>query len=296
MPRDDNGYDPKKNFNPEIQKELLSEEVQDLIESTARKAVQQVLQEKGLLDPYERPPIDPSLPRAYTTEEVTEQLMEGFVNSVRYWQTQPNCGTMEDRVSGVVFSVLAMLDGSQIDLPAFDLMPSPTEEDKEYCISEGENYYDPETVISTSLHELFYSTMRRLYPDTKSSTRVGELTPQQMRESFAEVVNHIAEKRAVLFGSTKEVEEEKRLVAHGVARDVLRLIDGNYDPTIPGFMMFASPSKKFNETQTRLGLPTWGNHIPLNRQAPTYGVTESLVDTYDKVRARSNQAKRDLFK
>jgi len=289
MPRDDYNYDPKKHFNPKVQEELNREQIEELMTQSAKKAVEQVLRERGMLNPYEQPPVDPSDPRPYTTEEAVNNLMEGVVHNVRYWQTQPNCGTMEDRVEGVAFSILSMLDGSQIDIPPFSLMPDVDEDYVDDCIENGDNYYNPDTVISTMLHERFHPKMHEMYPDTAPSGRHNELDPQQMRERFVGVVDKIVS----TYGNS---DHEKDKACNWVAQEILMLIDGQSVTNMPPFMLFASPSKEFNERQVKTGQPTWGNHIPLNRQAPTYGVTESLTDAYHSIRARSAQAKRDLFK
>jgi hypothetical protein len=63
---------------------------------------------------------------------------------------------MEVVVSGTVFSILSMIDGATLDLPAFDLACAPHDEDREYHISEGANYFEAGQVINyTQLHEEF---------------------------------------------------------------------------------------------------------------------------------------------
>jgi hypothetical protein len=49
-----------------------------------------------------------------------------------------------------------MLDGSAMDIVAFDLVARPHEDDKEYCIDKGENWVEEGTVISTTLHEYWH--------------------------------------------------------------------------------------------------------------------------------------------
>lgn len=294
MPRDDNPK-PKKPedlgipFNPEAQKELIREQVNELIDKTAKDAVDKVLKERGLLNQYEQPAIDPNAPRAYTSGEVTEQLMETIAHNIHYWQTQPNCGTMEDRVSGVVHSLFAILDGRTLPLPAFDLVPAPCDGDKEYHVEKGENYYDPEASISTNLTYLLFPKLHELYPDTKPESMEKQLSPEKMREQFAETVSDIVDRFSNSPLTVPAACEE-------TARSIVRAIDGDYDSDMPPFMMFASPSREFNKMQALKGNPTWGNDIPLNRKAPTYGEEDSLVKTYDQIRDRQNRSARNLFK
>lgn len=40
-----------------------------------------------------------------------------------------------------------------MSLPGIDLLICPHKDDKQYHIDEGSNYFEPETRISTTLHE-----------------------------------------------------------------------------------------------------------------------------------------------
>lgn len=91
-------------------------------------------------------------PRAYTADEVRDMLLQHSVDLARYWATTPGVNTVEERCEGVVFSMLVMLDGGTGDLPGFTLTPTPHEDDKAYCISQGENWFEP-VVINDVLHE-----------------------------------------------------------------------------------------------------------------------------------------------
>ena len=97
--------------------------------------------------------------REYTKEEVRKQFLDTVRGIVDYWEHVPNpCGTRE---SGVAFSILGMLDGVNAGIPGFVVAPSPHPDDRDYCISMGEDYY-PESPqaqcdIAGGLHELFCS-------------------------------------------------------------------------------------------------------------------------------------------
>lgn len=68
-------------------------------------------------------------------------------------------------MSGLAFSILTALDGEAGDLPGFHVVPCAAEEDKDYLISQGENWYprlsqrvkDTLCDIGGSLHEVFHS-------------------------------------------------------------------------------------------------------------------------------------------
>jgi hypothetical protein len=87
-------------------------------------------------------------------EALRDQMLATFRGIARYWaslpETDPATGntlTTLDRCEGVVFSVLAQLDGCG-SLPSFDLIAHqhPDDDDQQY---EG-------VVISEMLHEHFY--------------------------------------------------------------------------------------------------------------------------------------------
>lgn len=103
--------------------------------------------------------LNPSGPRAYTAEEVRDKLLAHVRAMVAYWDTvTTNEGpmTQRERLDGLAFSILVMLDGDTMDLPAFDLYPAPHPEDKAFHQQEGENWFDPECPVSYALHEFYY--------------------------------------------------------------------------------------------------------------------------------------------
>lgn len=94
--------------------------------------------------------------RAFTKDEVREQVLAHIRNVSHYWAAEQNAGTVRERCEGVAFSVLSMIDGCT-DLPAFDIVVRPHPDDKQFCIEEGENYMPDGLVINDDchMHELF---------------------------------------------------------------------------------------------------------------------------------------------
>jgi hypothetical protein len=88
--------------------------------------------------------------RAITTEEATTEFLTRVKQLAKYWASQGK--SVEDACDGVAFSILSLMDGSQLNFPAVDLVLCPDETDKEYSKEEGENWYE-ESRISTTLHE-----------------------------------------------------------------------------------------------------------------------------------------------
>lgn len=102
-----------------------------------------------------------SEPRAYTADETRDMLLEYIWTMVRYWGTGEGSYVdldkpINDRLSGVAFSILAMLDGTTDHLPGFRLVPTPHPDDEQYHRDEGENWFDPANAVEDMLHEHFY--------------------------------------------------------------------------------------------------------------------------------------------
>ncbi|MCZ2076614.1 MAG: hypothetical protein LC130_16655 [Bryobacterales bacterium] len=102
------------------------------------------------------------VPRQLTVEEVRDQFLAQVWHTIRYWQKLDNPGG--DRIEGAVFSVLAILDGTAVDLPGFIVAPAPHHSDREYCVERGEDYFPEapqvECDIAGRLHDLFFAKGR----------------------------------------------------------------------------------------------------------------------------------------
>lgn len=109
-------------------------------------------------------------PRAYTADEVRDQIIEHVWTMARYWagldgSNVPADATPLDRTTGLAHSLLVTLDGSTMNLPAFKLVPDPAPEDEAYLKGEGQNWYDPANVVQDTLHEhLYRADLRRDQP------------------------------------------------------------------------------------------------------------------------------------
>lgn len=96
-------------------------------------------------------------PRAYTREECREMLLDHLRRVAHYWATTNGPDgpkTVRERLDGLVFSFLVLLDGGSGDMPAFSIAPDPHPTDREYRQSEGENWWPEDGEdIGGSLHE-----------------------------------------------------------------------------------------------------------------------------------------------
>lgn len=92
--------------------------------------------------------------RAYTEEEVRMEFLNYIAGMAYYWAKQPGLTDLE-KCNGLAFSVLTLIDGGTF-MPSFDLIPCPHEEDKDFHIEEGENWYEPTVINNCQLHELWH--------------------------------------------------------------------------------------------------------------------------------------------
>lgn len=95
-------------------------------------------------------------PRAYTKEEVREQFLKLIWDCINHWEKDERTLPTRDKLKGLAFSILVILDGESANLPGFLVKPSPQETDEEYHKNQGKNWYPKDIDISGSLHELFY--------------------------------------------------------------------------------------------------------------------------------------------
>lgn len=94
-----------------------------------------------------------SEPREYTPEEVRTMFLDHIRNMVRYWAREDRVPDVEEKLEGLAFSILVTLDGGADGLPAFDVVPSPHEADKDYHRDNGENWFPSGVPLPGALHE-----------------------------------------------------------------------------------------------------------------------------------------------
>lgn len=98
--------------------------------------------------------------RAYTAEELRNNVLDHVRLMVEYWATLPGLDT-HSRCDGVAFSILTMIDGSA-DQPPMALVAIASDDDKQYSVEKGENWVEHGTVINDDvmLHEEYNSPER----------------------------------------------------------------------------------------------------------------------------------------
>lgn len=94
-----------------------------------------------------------------TLDECKKQMLERFKVITKYWVNESRVMSVEEKVRGVVFSILAELDGESSDLPAFIVAPRPHPDAMQYCKNKGKDWWpetpDVNTNLAGELHNLF---------------------------------------------------------------------------------------------------------------------------------------------
>lgn len=80
-------------------------------------------------------------PKEWTEDEVRNRLLDHFWMLIDYWDRESRATTPREKLEGLAFSILSTLDGESIPVPGFIVAPHACAEDKEYHISQGENWY-----------------------------------------------------------------------------------------------------------------------------------------------------------
>jgi hypothetical protein len=95
-------------------------------------------------------------PRAYTVEECRKMLLDHARVLVKYWDNESRAITSKDKLEGLAFSMLTMLDGEGVIIPQMKIIPNPHPEDKQYHKDNGENWWPTNIDLGGILHEEFY--------------------------------------------------------------------------------------------------------------------------------------------
>lgn len=103
--------------------------------------------------------------RELTEDEVRKQFLKLVWDYIEYWDKLPD-KTCRERLEGLAFGMLVILDGESAELPGFVVAPDPHPDDKEYHKERGENWFpenhesDTNCDIGGCLHELFFKAKK----------------------------------------------------------------------------------------------------------------------------------------
>jgi hypothetical protein len=86
--------------------------------------------------------------RAFTKEEVRNQFLDMVRAQVRFWQECADDRTEKEKISGVAFSILCLIDGVVGLFPGSDIVMRPHPEDESFHRERGENFIPDGLVIN----------------------------------------------------------------------------------------------------------------------------------------------------
>lgn len=94
-------------------------------------------------------------PRPKTIAEVRDLFLAQVRETARAWADPSHPKSVQERCDGVAFSILALLDGSNPNVPGMTLAPHP--DDRAAAIAQGAQWFEPGMVVNDMpLHDAYY--------------------------------------------------------------------------------------------------------------------------------------------
>lgn len=97
-----------------------------------------------------------------TKEEARERFLKEVWNIVWCWEKRAPDKTQLERLEGVAFSILTLLDGDVGTHPGYLVIPNETPEDQQWRKDQGDDWYplnvvsEDECDIGGGMHEHFF--------------------------------------------------------------------------------------------------------------------------------------------
>lgn len=95
-------------------------------------------------------------PRESTREEIQAEYLKYAAAMVIYWLNEDRRPTALEKMNGLVFSLLVMIDGES-SMPSCKVIPHSTQESQAYRKHDGENWYPQGVDIAGNLHEIWHN-------------------------------------------------------------------------------------------------------------------------------------------
>lgn len=95
-------------------------------------------------------------PRPWTKEEAREKFLKHIWGLIQFWADAKVDNDLE-KMEGLAFSILSSLDGTSMELPAYQVIPCPHPNDEEFHRVRGNNWYSDDIDIGGELHSNFYT-------------------------------------------------------------------------------------------------------------------------------------------
>jgi hypothetical protein len=91
--------------------------------------------------------------RELTNDEVRERFLKHVAAIVEWWDKETKVTNTREKLEGVALSILALIDGSNIDLPKFVLAPDPHPDDKAYRQRHDEDWFPGCPEVKTDISD-----------------------------------------------------------------------------------------------------------------------------------------------
>lgn len=156
------------------------------------------------------------------------EFLKQVWETIDYWVKEKQTGAtpeeLRDAISSTVFSILAMLDGSQVSIPGFKVIPVlESDKDTKDMVESGfwEIHWTEED-IGGSLHELFYPSDPRVtgFPSSSQPTKsTGELQEDPTTRILSEkrirqIVENVIKDNPALDGLMDRLNQYEVKVTH----------------------------------------------------------------------------------
>ncbi len=96
-------------------------------------------------------------PVELTVEQAGQLFLQHTAGLVEYWLNESKTSDVKDKLSGLAFSILSTIDGSNVVIPGFKMIPNIAEEDNR---NTGGTIW-PDADIAGSLHERWSLEMEK---------------------------------------------------------------------------------------------------------------------------------------
>lgn len=96
-----------------------------------------------------------SVSRPLTTEEMQDAFLDHVQACVCNWEAESLQKSVRERLEGLAFSILVLLDGEAVMYPGCQVIPTPHPDDEQFHRQKGSNWYPSGVDIAGSLHERY---------------------------------------------------------------------------------------------------------------------------------------------
>lgn len=92
--------------------------------------------------------------------DARDMFYKAIRGAIWYWLREERTPSVDGKLDGLAFSILNIIDGTGMQMPAIDLILRPHPEDKSYHEAKGEDWFADGMCINDDvlLHELWHKS------------------------------------------------------------------------------------------------------------------------------------------